>query len=299
MLKLSFSTGTLYHLPLRTTFSLAHEAGFQGVELVLGAEVIMRGADYVRRLGQEYSLQVLSVHPPIVPYPGRRRVGRILRRLLSLAEQVGCDLVVLHTPKTTTPEAIPWIEFQKRMSQLRSDGGTQVSLENGAIFRQSDADYVLHDVRRLRAFADRYDLPLTFDTSHAGTTAYGLLDAYAICAERVVNVHFSDLVQRRVFPDWPMLHTFFLHHQMPGDGALPLAEFMRRLLQSGYSGILTLELSPAAVRAWSLAGTREVLSQVVECVRQLERGALAGAPSPVALGREKVAAAALVEHRSS
>ncbi len=298
MLRLSFSTGTLYHLPLRTTFSLAHGAGFQGVELVLGPEVVLRGAAYVRRLSQEYSLPVLSVHPPIVPYPGRRRVVGMLPRLLPLAEQVGCDLVVLHTPKTTAPDAVPWIEFRKLMSQLRSDGETRISLENGAIFRQSDADYVLHDVRRLRTFADRYDLPLTFDTSHAGTTGYGLLDAYAICADRVVNVHFSDLVQRRIFLDWPMLHTFFLHHQMPGDGILPLTEFMRRLLRSGYSGIFTLEVSPTAVRAWSLSGIREGLSRAVEYMRQMEKEALAQTPSPVALGGEKMAAA-LAEHRSS
>ncbi len=241
---------------------------------------------------------MLSVHPPIVPYPGRARVGRILRRLLPLAEQVGCDLVVLHTPKTTTPDAGPWIEFLQVMSQPRSDVAVQISLENGAIFRKSDADYVLHDVRRLRTFAERYDLPLTFDTSHAGTSAYGLLDAYAICAERVVNVHFSDLVQRSIFPGWPMLDTFFLHHQMPGDGVLPLAEFMRRLLQSGYSGTFTLEVSPAAVRAWSLAGIREGLSQAVEYVRQLGGEALAEAPGPVAPEKEQVAAAALAEHKS-
>lgn len=298
MLKLSFSTGTLYHLPLRTTFSLAHGAGFQGVELVLGPEVVLRGADYVRRLSQEYGLPVLSVHPPIVPYPGRSRAGRILRRLLTLAEQVDCDLVVLHTPKTTTPDAAPWLEFLQVMSHHHWDGEMQVSLENGAIFRQSDANFVLHDTRRLRAFADRYDLPLTFDTSHAGTTADGLLEAYAICADRVVNVHFSDLVQRHIFPDWSMLDTFFLHHQMPGHGTLPLAEFARQLSRSGYSGIFTLEVSPAAIRAWSYDGIREDLSHAVELVRQLEGEVLAQAVSPGALEREKVAASALMEHTS-
>jgi sugar phosphate isomerase/epimerase len=298
VLRLSFSTGTLYHLPLRTTFSLAHGAGFQGVELVLGPEVGLRGAAYVHRLSQEYSLPVLSVHPPIVPYPGRRRVGRTLPRLLSVAEQVDCDLVVLHTPKTTAPEEAPWTEFLQALSQPRSDVEARISLENAAIFRQSDVDYVLHDVRRLRVFADRYDLPLTFDTSHAGTTDYGLLDAYAICAERVVNVHFSDLGLRQVFPSWSLLHTFFLHHQMPGDGVLPLAEFVRRLVRSGYSGILTLEVSPAAVRAWSLAGIREGLSRAVKWVRRMETEALAQTKSG-ALAREKVAASALMEDKSA
>ncbi len=270
MLRLSFSTGTLYHLPLRTTFALAHEAGFEGVELILGPQVLLRGAAYVRRLSQEYSLPVLSVHPPIVPYPGQNKAARILPHLFSLAEQVDCDLIVLHTPKTTEAEDSRWTEFVEALTRERSNTGVRVSLENAGIFWESDIHYILHDIRRLRAFADRCDLPLTFDTSHAGTSAYELLEAYALCSGRVVNVHFSDLVHRRIFPDWPPLYTFFKHHQMPGEGVLPLAEFVHMLLRTGYLGIFTLEVSPTAIKAWSLSRIREGLASAVTFVRQLE-----------------------------
>lgn len=270
MLRLSFSTGTLYHFPLRTTFALAHEAGFAGVELVLGPEVVLRGAAYVRQLSQEYSLPVLSLHPPIIPYPGQNKAARILPHLVSLAEQVDCDLIVLHTPKTTNPEQSQWTEFVEAVLRERSNAGVQISLENAGIFWESDVHYILHDVRSLRAFADRYDLPLTFDTSHAGTSNYELLEAYTLCDGRVVNVHFSDLVHRRIFPDWPPLYTFFRHHQMPGEGVLPLTKFVRMLLATGYSGIFTIEISPTAIQAWSLSRIREGLANAVEFVRQLE-----------------------------
>jgi len=270
VLRLSLSTGTLYHLPLRTTFALAHEAGFEGVELVQGPGVLLRGAAYVRRLSQEYSLPVLSVHPPIVPYRGQNKAARILPRLVSLAERVDCDLIVLHTPKTTETEDSRWTEFVEALTRERSNTGVRVSLENAGIFWESDIHYILHDIRRLRAFADRLDLPLTFDTSHAGTSAYELLEAYALCSGRVVNVHFSDLVHRRIFPDWPPLYTLFTHHQMPGEGVLPLAEFVHMLLRSGYSGIFTLEVSPTAIKAWSLSRIREGLASAVTFVRQLE-----------------------------
>ena len=91
MLRLSFSTATLYHFPLRAAFALAHEAGFEGVELVLGPEVMLRGAAYVRQLSHEYSLAVLSVHPPMIPYPGQNKAARILPYLVSLAEEVVFD----------------------------------------------------------------------------------------------------------------------------------------------------------------------------------------------------------------
>ncbi len=285
MLRLSFSTGTLYHFPLRTTFALAREAGFEGVELVFGPEVIVRGAAYVRRLSREYQLPVLSLHPPVVPYPGQNKTDRMLPRLVSLAEQVDCGLIVLHTPKVTTLQETRWTDFVEALLRERErlHAGMQISLENAGIFWESDVRYILHDIRRLRAFADRYDLPLTFDTAHAGTSPYELLEAYALCAGRVVNVHFSDLVHRRIFPDWPPLYTLFRHHQMPGEGVLPLTEFVRVLLTTGYSGIFTLEVSPTALGAWSLSRVRKGLAKAVKFVRRLEADL-----SPQALGCQPV-----------
>jgi sugar phosphate isomerase/epimerase len=257
-------------LPLRTTFALAREAGFEGVELVLGPEVIVRGAAYVRRLSREYSLPVLSVHPPILPYPGHNKAAGILPRLVSLAEQTDCTLAVLHPPKATTTEASQWTQFVKALLRQRARGGVQVSVENAAIFRPSDTGYLLHDVRRLRAFADLHNLPLTFDTAHAGTLPYELLEAYAFVDGRVVNVHFSDVARRHGLPKWKWVQTFWQNHQMPGQGALPLAEFMQALLQGGYAGILTVEVSPVALQAWTLSRIRQRLAQAVAAVRQLE-----------------------------
>lgn len=272
MLKLSFSTGTLYHLPLRIAFSLAHEAGFEGVELVFSLEIILRGVAYLRRLSQEYALPVLSVHPPVVPYPGQKSAASILPRLIPLAEQLDCPLIVLHVPKVATPQDRQWTEFTDVLLHARehANPGVQISLENPGFFCRSDMHYILHDARRLRAFADQYDLPLTFDTSHAGTSSYQLMEAYELLQGHVVNVHFSDLMPQRIFPDWPPLYSFLKHHQMPGKGVLPLAEFVRHLLATGYSGTFTLEVSPTAIGAWSLSRVREGLAKMVEFVRQIE-----------------------------
>lgn len=273
-LKLSFSTGALYHLPLRTTFALAHGAGFAGVELVYCPEVALCGATLIRRLSQEYSLPVLSVHPSVVPYPGCSRAAHILPRLVSLAQRLDCPLVVLHTPKASTLEEPAGKEFVEVLLRERERGNpkVQIALENAGFYRPSDARFILHNVSQLRALADRYDLPLTFDTSHAGTSPYGVLGAYDIVRGRVVNVHFSDMLGQRIFPDWRPLYTILSHHQMPGEGVLPLAEFVRALLADGYAGIFTLEVSPTAIRVWNLAQTRQILARAIQFVRQLEAG---------------------------
>jgi sugar phosphate isomerase/epimerase len=273
-LRLSFSTGALYHLPLRTTFALAHEVGFAGVELVYCPEVVQRGAAPIQRLSQEYSLPVLSVHPSVVPYPGYNRAAHILTRLVSLAQRLDCPLVVLHTPKVRAleePLGKEYVEVLLRERE-RCYPGLQIAVENAGFYRPSDTRFVLHNVSQLRNLADRYDLPLTFDTSHAGTSPDGVLGAYGILRRRVVNVHFSDLRPRRIFPDWSPLYTVLSHHQMPGEGVLPLAEFVRTLLADGYAGSFTLEVSPTAVRAWNLAQTRQMLVQAIQFVGQLEGG---------------------------
>jgi sugar phosphate isomerase/epimerase len=268
-LPLSFSTGTLYHFRLNTTFRLVSEAGFDGVELVLGPEVMLRGASHVRQLSQRYGLPILSIHPPIVRYPGQGHPAHLLPQLIALAEKVNCDLIVLHTPKTARVEDARWQLFRQVLLHERAGTGVRVSLENGGIFRSSDRRYLLHDLRRLRAFADRHDLPLTFDTSHAGTSDRELIEAYAAVNGRVVNVHLSDLAQKPLFPDWPPLYTFFRHHQLPGDGVLPLAEFVCVLVASGYSGPVTLEVSPVALKAWSPSRVRKGLAKAVAAVRRM------------------------------
>lgn len=268
-LRLSFSTGALYHLPLRAVFSLFREAGLDGVELVEGPEVALRGPSYVLRLSREYALPVFSVHPPVVPYPGMRNVGRTLRRLVSLAQGVECDLVVLHTPKIVSTEHPRWKAFVQAL-QEHSTPAVRVSLENAGFFRPSDRDFVLHDLHALSAFVRLHDLPVTFDTAHAGTSPYPLLESLALLDGRIVNVHFSDLVDRRIIPDWRPLHTFLLHHQMPGRGVLPLVEVLRVLRHSGYCGPVTLEISPTALRAWSVAHVRSGLAEAVRFVRQAE-----------------------------
>jgi sugar phosphate isomerase/epimerase len=272
VLRLSLSTGALYHLPLRTVFALARGAGLDGIELVFHPEIMLRGGAYVQRLSREFAIPVLSVHPSVMPYPGYNQVSSILPRLVSLAEEVECHLVVLHTPKVTTLDDPRWSEFVQVLlhERARVSPGVSISLENSGFFHESDARYILNDVRKLRAFADEQDLPLTFDTAHAGTSPYRLMDAYRVFAERLVNVHFSDLVPRRFRPDWRLLHTFLKHHQMPGEGVLPLDEFVRTVLGSGYAGPMTLEISPIALGAWSLPRVRRRLAQAIQFVRRLE-----------------------------
>ncbi|HEX7593391.1 MAG TPA: sugar phosphate isomerase/epimerase, partial [Anaerolineae bacterium] len=65
-MKISLSTACLYAYPLAWTLAIAQRTGFDGVELVISPEVELRGGASVRRLAEKYSLEIYSVHPPLV-----------------------------------------------------------------------------------------------------------------------------------------------------------------------------------------------------------------------------------------
>lgn len=269
-MELSLSTGCLYIYPLRSMFSIASECGFRGVELVVSPEVELRGGQYVRRLAESYGLTIFSLHPPILPFPGWSDYRTVVPGLIDLALEVRAGYVVMHPPNALSladGRGQSYIEALTEGLQRTEGTGLRIAIENRAFFRTQDRSYVLSDMRDLRAFADELDLPLVLDTSHAATTSYSLAETYHILADRLVNVHLSDMRP----PPWPLniylLHTYLKHHQIPGDGQLPLADLVGRLAADGYCGPITLEISPVALRIWWPPSVKRQLARCVAYVR--------------------------------
>jgi sugar phosphate isomerase/epimerase len=64
------------------------------------------------------------------------------------------------------------------------------------------------------------------------------------------------------------MHSYFKHHQIPGDGDLSLLELLRRLKADFYEGLLTLEISPVALQAWRPRRAKENLSRCLDFVKE-------------------------------
>ncbi len=260
----------MYHLTLRRTFHLAAEAGFDGVELDMGPEVWLRGASYVRKLAHEYGLATLSVHPTLLrTSPKGMGAGRIADAV-DAALKLASPVVVMHGPGTlrwTDPDAQDWLR-QVDLCQERLDGnGTRLALENPGWYSARDRNTVLANLTVLYRFAQQHDLDVTLDTCHLGTSGMDLLEGYRLVRCRLVNIHFSDLRPRAFRFDSHPLRTLFSHHQMPGEGVLPLRALLGELAADGYAGPISMEISPIALRAWSLKQLRANLVRAVEYVR--------------------------------
>ncbi len=274
-MKISLSTACLYIYPLSWIFAIAKRAGFDGVELVISPEVELRGAPHVRRLAQQYALEIFSVHPPLLQFPGWRNsfvsIAPFLTRALKVTQDVGAPILVIHMPRSRDASYGIGHEFVKGIvaAQAQLNGaGTRLSLENRAYFSERSQGLILSTPKELRAFADANDFPMTLDTTHVGTWGIDLLDAYSSFRGRLANVHLSDLhdVSPRVERQ-PRLHSYVKQHQLPGTGKMPLVEFLRALARDGYAGPVTLELSPTALHIWNPRAAERKLREAVEFVR--------------------------------
>lgn len=268
-MKVSLSTGSLYVYPLRTAFRLAREAGFEGVELAVGPEVVWRGGTRVRRLADECGVAIFSLHPPLFSMPGWGKYGTAMQKLIALAEQLGTPLIVVHPPNAdewTRPQSQAFLKALDLGQRALAGTPIRLALENPAPYARWQR--LLAEPAALRAFAQAHDLPLVLDTAHAGALGHPLDQAYRHYDGRLVNVHLSDVAHTSPVPDVLGLHTQFSRHQIPGQGRLPLGDFVRRLVSDGYQGLVTLELSPVALRIWWPPAVREHLRQVVAWLRE-------------------------------
>lgn len=268
--RLLLSTGTVYVYPLRTAFALAQAAGCDGVELVVGPELGLRGPRAIRRLAAEMGVSMRAIHPPLFGFPGWRRPCDVLRRIVALALSLQIPTIVVHPPRATRPDSPVITRFQdclgEAQQRLRGNGSTIV-LENPGFYGPRDYHYVLSDLPTLCRFADEARTGLALDTTHAGDSPYPLLQSYAIIGTRLRHIHLSDT---RTPPRWleqRLLDTYVKHHQLPGEGLLPLAEFVSALARDGYAGDITLEISPISLQMWSFGRANDRLRQAVNSVQ--------------------------------
>src|SRR5258705_3255906 len=98
-MRVSFSSGTFYHRALHYSLELARDAGYDGVEAVLGPGYLARGVEPWRQAIQRTGVPAFSVHPPFFPLPGwPRRFTQTIPREATVARELDAALAVVHTP---------------------------------------------------------------------------------------------------------------------------------------------------------------------------------------------------------
>lgn len=268
------STGSLYNYSTERVFALAHEVGFDGIEVLVDHRWETRQADYLRSLSETYSLPVLSLHTPFVRGIQGWEHDPVLRvqHTVALARALGARVVVAHPPLrwhwlsvTSTLDSrrlrlpIFWPQGQAYARWLLQGlddpperGEVQVVVENMPARR----------LLGLRLNAWRFNNPqdllrfkaLVLDITHLGTWGMDILAVYRRLKSHIVHLHLSDYNGRE--------------HRLPGQGHLPLAELLQRMSADGYRGLIVVESCPQALGAGEDARVRRRLSDALRFCRE-------------------------------
>jgi len=268
------STGSLYNYSTERVFALAHEVGFDGMEVLVDHRWETRQADYLRSLTEAYSLPVLSLHTPFVRDIQGWEQDPVLRvqHTVALARALGARVVVAHPPLrwhwlnvTSTLDSrrlrlpIFWPQGQAYARWLLQ------GLDNPP--GQEEVQVVVENMpaRRLlglRLNAWRFNNPqdllrfkaLVLDITHLGTWGMDILAVYTRLKSHIVHLHLSDYDGRE--------------HRLPGQGNLPLAELLQRMSADGYRGLIVVESCPQALGAGEDARVRRRLSNALRFCRE-------------------------------
>lgn len=272
---LSLSTACLYHFPLSVTFRLAAQLGFDGLELVMGPEPWVRGADYIQGLSRSCRLPVLSVHQTLLPVgPSGTRSHRLVDAV-EMALALNCHCVVMHgtwADRWAERQAQRWLDDLSFCQELLDGSHTRLALENHGIRAAGDAQSVLGRLVSVVDFCYRHDLDITLDTCHTGTSSQTLLEAYELSRQHLVNVHLSDLGRSGAGMADLRNGNLLPDHRIPGEGDLPLAGLITRLAEDGYEGRLTLEINPFALHAWTIEGAKMRLYRALAYIAGVTNG---------------------------
>lgn len=247
------STGSFAGQGLSTRFRLAREAGADGVELMLGPRLARGEPREVRRLEDEHHTPVRSVHSVLRlrEVSSEQAADDIITSARFAAQLHHCRVLVVHPPQVDSLHDTAgrhWLEALEAAAEIGTRSGFVIAVENlGQLTRRCTPSALDHP-SRLKWLAQEWDVALTFDTAHAGSRSWDLLEVAETFGPRLANVHLSDL-GAHTYP-WALVNALVRDHQLPGSGTLPLRPLLEHLTANRYAGLITLELSPLALRAW-------------------------------------------------
>lgn len=229
----ALSTSCAYPDGTTTAFEIARDAGFDGIELMVGLDPLAEDIDAVERLRDHHQMPVVSVHAPTLLATqnvwGAEPWGK-LHRSAEAAQRLGADTVVVHPP----------FRWQGRYGESFVAGIARLNAETGIRFCVENMyPWRLPKTRReFKAYLptwDPTDQPyefLTLDLSHASTARQRSRDLVAAWGDRLRHLHLTD-----------GSGSFADEHLAPGAGDQDAAGVLHDLADAGFAGHIVLEVS--------------------------------------------------------
>ena len=249
------ATGPLFMTSLSYVMDAIADAGYTGVEVMVGQNADTQDPDAIIAAAEEAGIDVPAIHGPFL---------LLLRNVLGssfaskttasmeIAAAVGAHVMVAHAP-------FRW-EFRSRrfitdsVAELEADTGVAFGMEN--LFPVGGRSF--SSVITVEEM-DAYD-NLVMDTSHCAVAGIDIMEMWRALSHKIIHLHVSDNFGNGKDSHGPI-----------GSGVLPLEAFLAEVGASGWAGTITLELD---CRAY--LDTRDSLVQFLARERVKAESALAG-----------------------
>jgi sugar phosphate isomerase/epimerase len=232
----ALSTASVYPEPVAVGFELAAELGYDGVELMVWTDPVSQDVAAVDRLVQRHGVPVMAVHAPCLAVTqrvwGSDPIVRI-RRSVVAAQQLGAATVVLHPP----------FRWQRRYALQFADEVARAGEVAGIALAVENMFPVVRGRVRTVPYEPGFDPTdvghryYTLDLSHAAAAGS---DALAMLDRMGAGLRHLHLADGSGAPRD--------EHLVPGRGNQPCAEVLQRLADSGYGGVVVVEINTRRCR---------------------------------------------------
>ncbi|MBA8879519.1 bifunctional sugar phosphate isomerase/epimerase/4-hydroxyphenylpyruvate dioxygenase family protein [Phyllobacterium myrsinacearum] len=218
------------------------KAGFEGVEIFENDFLAFDGsARDVGRMVRDHGLEITLFQPfrdfEGMPEPQRSRTFDRAERKFDVMQELGTDLVLVCS--NVSPVALGGldraaVDFHE-LGERAAKRGLRVGYEALAWGRHiNDHRDAWEIVRR----ADHANIGLILDSFHTLARKIDVGSIRSIPKEKIFIVQLADA---------PLIHMDLLYwsrhyRNMPGEGDLPVLDFMRSVAATGYDGYLSLEI---------------------------------------------------------
>lgn len=253
------SNSSVYPESTPYTFELASELGYDGVEVVVGADAPSTDLDQLLRLRDFHQVDVLSVHAPCLVITQRVWGADPLEKLersAQAAQRLGAQVVVVHPPFRWQRNYAA--NFAQNIRRIHEQTGIKLAVENMYPWRVPAGNrlgYLPHWDP-----TDQDYEHLTLDFSHASTALVKARDYVPAWGDRLAHIHLTD--GRGATSD---------EHLLPGEGDQDSWAVLGEIAERGYDGAVILEVSTRKIP--SRSQREAVLGDLLRQTRQTIRDA--------------------------
>ena len=248
----ALSSASVYPLSVHDTFAIARDLGYDGVEVMVTNSQVSQNPDTLKSLSERYQLPILAIHAPTLLLT-QQVWGKAWTKIelsAAMAAEVGASTVVAHPPFRWQSGYAE--NFAEGVRNIAEQYGVTIAVENMYPWRVRG--------REAKAYLPHWNpVPepyehVTWDFSHAAIAGMDSYEEIRKLGKRLTHVHLTD--------GTPNGRD---EHMIPGEGTQRCAEALQYLSESGFGGVVAIEVS---TRKAKIAGEREeLLKQTLDFAR--------------------------------